>query len=48
MKISGNVTELIGGTPLVELTRVTAGCGARVVAKIESANPVASVKGSSW
>jgi cysteine synthase A len=44
MKIADNVTGVIGNTPLVRLNRVVGDCHARIVAKLESANPANSVK----
>ena len=43
-KIAANVMELIGHTPLVRLNKVSAGLPATVVVKLESQNPLASVK----
>jgi cysteine synthase A len=42
--IAADSTELIGNTPLVRLNRVTGGIGAEVVAKLESFNPLGSIK----
>lgn len=39
-----NITRTIGGTPLVKLRRVTGGAVAEVYGKVESFNPLASVK----
>ena len=42
--IAENITQLVGRTPLVAMPRITADLNARVVAKLESFNPCASVK----
>jgi cysteine synthase A len=42
--IARNSTELIGNTPLVRLNRITDGAQGEVVAKLESFNPLGSIK----
>ncbi len=43
-RIFDDITQTIGNTPLVRVRRVTSGCRATVVAKLESFNPLWSVK----
>lgn len=43
-KVFSDITETIGNTPLVKLNRIPEGLGATVVAKLESFNPLSSVK----
>lgn len=42
--IHNDITQCIGGTPLVRLNRISAGCGATIVGKLENFNPLWSVK----
>ena len=44
MKIYDDITKTIGHTPLVRLNRIANGSKAQVVAKLESFNPLSSVK----
>lgn len=43
-KIYEELTDLIGGTPLVKLNKITVGIKSEIVAKLESFNPGGSVK----
>src|SRR4030042_1345330 len=44
MKIYNNVLELVGNTPLVRLKKIVEGARGQVVVKLESRNPLSSVK----
>ncbi|MEO6024982.1 MAG: cysteine synthase A [Burkholderiales bacterium] len=44
MKIANTVIDLVGNTPLVRINRMTEGCKAEIVAKLEFFNPSNSVK----
>ncbi len=43
-KIYDDITKTVGNTPLVKLNKLTAGLGATVAVKLESHNPLGSVK----
>jgi cysteine synthase len=43
-KIFSDITKTVGNTPLVKLNRITEGLQATVLAKLESFNPLSSVK----
>ncbi len=43
-KIHDDITKTIGNTPMVWLNRITQGCVASVAAKLESFNPLSSIK----
>src|SRR5262245_13312448 len=43
-RVYDSITQTIGGTPVVKLRSVSAGCPATLLAKLESANPLWSVK----
>jgi cysteine synthase len=43
-RIFKDITKTIGNTPLVQLNRITAGLNATILAKLESFNPLSSVK----
>ncbi|MBE6915755.1 MAG: cysteine synthase A [Ruminococcaceae bacterium] len=44
MQVAKNISELIGRTPLLELSRFAGGLPARVLGKLECMNPAGSVK----
>jgi cysteine synthase A len=42
--IPDNLADLVGGTPMVRLTRLAPDCGAELIGKLEAYNPAGSVK----
>jgi cysteine synthase A len=42
--IPSNLADLVGGTPMVRLTRLAPDCGAELIGKLEAYNPAGSVK----
>src|SRR3954471_18130483 len=44
IEIPSNLADIVGGTPMVRLTRIAPECGAELCAKLEAYNPAGSVK----
>lgn len=44
LRIAEDITQLVGHTPMVRIRRMANGLGAEIVAKLESFNPMSSVK----
>lgn len=44
MKIYEDITQTTGNTPLVRINKITKGLGATIIVKIESFNPLSSIK----
>lgn len=44
MKVAKDITQLIGNTPLVELSQISKGLSTTLIAKLEAFNPCSSVK----
>ncbi len=44
MKIAENITDLIGDTPLIKIKTLSESTGAEIIGKMESFNPLSSVK----
>lgn len=44
MKIAERITDLVGNTPLLKLGKLSEECGAVIMAKLESFNPLSSTK----
>jgi len=42
--ITDNLSDLVGGTPMVRLARLAPDCGAELIGKLEAYNPAGSVK----
>ena len=44
MRIAKNITELVGNTPLVRVNSLSEETGNEIIAKMESFNPLSSIK----